>query len=86
MDYSRLIARLSLPSGWAAPTKLTYDDLRASALTRAHLYDDVRGINASIDVIRRTRGGGWPTEWVSEDHNYVDLVWHECEFRYRRRG
>jgi hypothetical protein len=35
MDYSRLIACLSLPSGWAAPTKLAYDDLRASALTRA---------------------------------------------------
>ena len=32
-------------------------------------------------MIRRTRGGRWPTKLVSEDFNYVDLVWHECEFR-----
>lgn len=41
----------------------------------------MRGINASISLIQRTRGGGWPTEPVSEDFNYVDLVWHEQEFR-----
>jgi hypothetical protein len=41
----------------------------------------VHGINASLDLIRRTRGGAWPAEAVSEDDNYVDLVWHEAEFR-----
>jgi hypothetical protein len=41
----------------------------------------VRGINASLDLIRRTRGGTWPTSPVTEEENYVDLVWHECEFR-----
>ncbi len=81
MDYHGLVKRLNLPTGWAAPTELTYDDIRASALTRDHLHDDVRGINASLDLIRRTRGGSWPTESVSDDFNYVDLVWHECEFR-----
>ena len=40
-----------------------------------------RGINAGLELIRRTRGGRWPTELVTEDFNYVDLVWHECEFR-----
>ena len=39
------------------------------------------GINASLDLIRQTRGGGWPSEPVSEDFNFVDLVWHELEFR-----
>jgi hypothetical protein len=43
--------------------------------------DDVQGINASIGLIQRTRGGGWPAGPVSEDFNFVDLVWHECEFR-----
>ena len=32
-------------------------------------------------LIRRTRGGGWPTEAVTDEFNYVDLVWHELEFR-----
>ncbi|WP_326642376.1 hypothetical protein OIE67_19725 [Nonomuraea fuscirosea] len=81
MNYEGLVKRLSLPAGWTAPTLLTYDDVRAYALTRDHLRDDVRGINAGIDLIRRTRGGSWPAEPVTEEYDYVDLVWHECEFR-----
>jgi hypothetical protein len=81
VDYRGFIKRLNLPTGWTAPIDLNYDDIHATALTRNHLSDDVRGINASLDLIRRTRGGPWPTEPVTEDFNFVDLVWHECEFR-----
>jgi len=81
VDYRGLIKRLELPAGWTAPTELTFGDVRAIALTREQLSDDVTGINASLDLIRQTRGGDWPTEPVTEDFNYVDLVWHECEFR-----
>jgi hypothetical protein len=81
MDYNRFIRKLELPAGFIAPRELTYEDVEARALTRAHLHDDVRGINASIALIQETRGGGWPTEAVSEEGNFVDLVWHELEFR-----
>jgi hypothetical protein len=81
MDYTNLVKRLSLPPGFSAPTELRYEDVVARAISRADLRDDVRGINASLDLIRRTRGGSWPTGPVTEDFNYVDLVWHECEFR-----
>jgi hypothetical protein len=81
MDYSMLIKKLVLPDGVAAPARLVYDDIEARAITRDHLSDDVRGINASLDLIRRTRGGGWPDEAVTEEFNFVDLVWHELEFR-----
>jgi hypothetical protein len=80
-DYAKFIKKLELPPGFTAPRTLTYDDIVASALTRSHLEDDVRGINASIELIQRTRGGGWPTGPVSDEYNYVDLVWHEQEFR-----
>jgi hypothetical protein len=80
-DYSAFIKKLELPPGYAAPTRLVHDDVVAHALTRDHLEADVRGINASVELIRRTRGGSWPTEPVSEEFNYVDLVWHEAEFR-----
>lgn len=83
MTYAGLVKRLRTPPDWAAPTVLTYEGIRAEAITREHLTDDVRGINAGIDLIRRTRGGNWPSEPVTEDFNYVDLVWHECEFRER---
>jgi hypothetical protein len=81
MDYTGLVKKLSLPSGFHPPTELTYAGILAKALSRADLQDDVRGINASLELIRRTRGGGWPTTAVTEEYNYVDLVWHECEFR-----
>ena len=83
MDYKHFIKALDLPAGYSPPVQLRYDDLVARALSRADLVADVRGINSSIDLIRRTRGGGWPTEPVSEEFDYVDLVWHECEFRER---
>jgi len=77
MDHSSLIRKLRLPPGFLPPTRLTYEDLRARALTRADLHDDVRAINASIALIQTTRGGGWPIEPVTEEINFVDLVWHE---------
>jgi hypothetical protein len=43
----------------APPAEPEYEDIRATAISRAHLQDDVRGINASIELIQRTRGGGW---------------------------
>jgi RimJ/RimL family protein N-acetyltransferase len=65
----------------SVPRRLDFEGVSARALSREDLHDDVRGINASIELIQRTRGGAWPTGPVTEGYNYVDLVWHECEFR-----
>jgi hypothetical protein len=81
MDYSQFVKKLQLPAGYVTPEKLSYEDLVIHAITRHDLDDDVRGINASMDLIRATRGGQWPSEPVTADGNYVDLVWHELEFR-----
>ena len=81
MDYARFVKKFDLPPGFAAPVSLRYENIEARAISRADLQEDVRGINASIELIRRTRGGGWPEEPVTEEFNYVDLVWHELEFR-----
>jgi RimJ/RimL family protein N-acetyltransferase len=81
MDYTGLVKSLRIPDGYRVPAELAYEDIRARAISRADLPDDVRGINDSIELIQRTRGGGWPTEPVTEEFDYVDLVWHELEFR-----
>jgi hypothetical protein len=81
MDFSPFIRKLRLPDNFTAPARLVHDDIVATAIARTDLADDVRGINASIDLINETRGGGWPTEPVTEEFNFVDLVWHELEFR-----
>jgi hypothetical protein len=81
MEYAHLIKKLQLPPDFTAPTRLAYEDIVISAISRADLEDDVAGINASVALINETRGGGWPTEPVTAEDNYVDLVWHELEFR-----
>lgn len=81
MDYTGLMKRIPLPAEFVPPPTLLFDDLVATVLSRDHLADDVAGINASIELIQKTRGGGWPTAAVTEDGNFIDLVWHECEFR-----
>jgi hypothetical protein len=83
MDYRLLIKRLDMPAGFSPPTRLVHEGVVATAITRTDLHDDVLGINASLALIRRTRGGAWPSEPVTEEFNFVDLVWHELEFRER---
>jgi len=81
MDYAGLVKSLDLPAGFEPPRRLAYEDIQALPLSRDDLDDDVAGINGSLDLIARTRGGGWPTEAVTAEGNYMDLVWHELEFR-----
>jgi hypothetical protein len=81
MDLDGLTKKLTIAPGAVVPPELAHEQIRAHAITRDDLEDDVAGINASLDLIRRTRGGSWPTEPVTLEGNYVDLIWHEAEFR-----
>lgn len=81
MDYGGYIKKLSLPKNVSVPTKLRHDNLTARPLTRADLNDDLIAVNSSIEVIRKTRGGSWPEDSLSEDIDFLDLAWHEREFR-----
>ena len=81
MEYREFIKKLDVPRGQVVPERLTYEDIVVRALSRADLQEDVRGVNASLELIRRTRGGPWPAEAVTDEFNFVDLVWHEAEFR-----
>ena len=83
MDYGLFVKKLDLSDAVTAPIELRYDDIVATALSREHLRDDVAGINASLELIRRTRGGEWPSEPTTEEVNFTWLVWHELEFLER---
>ena len=80
-DLTPYVKKLVTPADFAPPRELRYDDVIARGITRDDVAEDVRGINASLDLIRETRGGSWPTEAVTEDEIIVDEYWHECEFR-----
>jgi hypothetical protein len=73
--------KLVLPDGFDPPRRLEHEGIVATVLCRDNLDDDVRGINSSLELIRRTRGGDWPEEPVTPEFNLADLIWHEVEFR-----
>lgn len=81
MDYSKFIKKLNLPTGFTAPEELAYQDVKARPLSREDLKADIEGVNSSLEIIRQTRGGSWPSEPVSEEFDLLDLAWHEREFR-----
>ena len=80
-DLTPYVKKLVLPAGFVPPRELHWDDVVARGITRDDVAEDVRGINASLELIRQTRGGSWPTEAVTEEEIIVDEYWHECEFR-----
>jgi hypothetical protein len=81
MDYTAFVKKLTLPPNFQAPTEFISEDLVAKSLTRLDLHADMDAVNSSLELIRKTRGGSWPSEAVSEAFDLLDLAWHEREFR-----
>jgi hypothetical protein len=84
MDISNHVQRFSLPANFHAPTLLQYANLVAEPLARAHVLEDLEAVNSSGTIIRQTRGGRWPEGQLTHDFNFLDLAWHEREFRDRK--
>ena len=57
MDLTPYSKKLVVPTGFVPPRELRYDDVVARGITRDDVAEDVRGINASLDLIVETRGG-----------------------------
>ncbi len=80
-NYAGLIKKLHLPDGFKAPISLESQDLIAKPLNRKDVQPDMEAVNSSLEIIRKTRGGSWPAKAVTEEFNFLDLAWHEREFR-----
>lgn len=72
---------LIIPKGFNLPEALKHEDLEARPLTRDDLVEDLKAVNSSIDIIKKTRGGSWPEEELDKNFVLLDLAWHEREFR-----
>jgi hypothetical protein len=59
-DLTRYSKTLTLPADFDPSSRLEFDDVVGHAIRSHDLADDVHGINASLDLIRETRGGRWP--------------------------
>jgi hypothetical protein len=81
MNLQQYIKKFPFPANFQPPTVLSFDDLTAKPLTRSDLKTDMEAVNSSLKLIRDTRGGSWPSEPVTEEFDFLDLAWHEREFR-----
>ena len=81
MDYRQFNKKLSLPKDFQPPLKLEFEDLVATPLSLKDLEEDLEAVNSSIEIIQKTRGGGWPDGYLTKEFNFLDLAWHEREFR-----
>ena len=83
MDFAPYTKKLRLPEGFTPPSRLVHDDIVATPLTCVDLAEDLHAIRTSVELIRRTRGGKWPPDELSEAEDVDDLVWHEVEWAAR---
>lgn len=81
MDYSEFIKKLTTVAEFKPPQELQFNDIIARPVTTDDIDDDLQAVNSSIEVIRKTRGGSWPNGPIDREFDYIDLAWHEREFR-----
>ena len=62
------------------PEKLIHHNFIARKLMGSDAYLDYMAVMSSIDIIRKTRGGDWPTPNLSFEDDFIDLCWHQREF------
>ena len=72
-----------VPEAFKVPEKLEHPEFVIRNLCASDVYLDYIAVMSSIDIIRKTRGGDWPTTDLSFEDDMIDLAWHQREFEYR---
>lgn len=70
-------------TNYTIPPILTTSTFIARKLCARDNDLDYAAWHSSIDIIRKTRGGNWPTEDMTKEENMIDLSWHQREFEYK---
>jgi hypothetical protein len=65
VDYAGLVKSLHLPAGFTPPRQLLDDDIRAIAISRADLDDDVRGMSP-VTSTTGTSAAATCIRWAAE--------------------
>ncbi len=72
-----------VPDSFQVPEKLETPEF----IIRKLLFDDAKldleAVMSSIDIIKKTRGGDWPTPDLNFKEDQIDLAWHQREFENR---
>ncbi len=71
---------MKLPKDFNVPNNIETKDFLFRKLTTRDVYLDYLAVMSSIDTIRKTRGGSWPTKELTFEEDLIDLGWHQKEF------
>lgn len=74
---------LSLSKDFKVPEKIEHPKFVCRKLCARDVYLDYIAVMSSIDIIKKTRGGSWPTSDLSFEDDLIDLAWHQREFENR---
>lgn len=72
-----------VPESFQVPEQLVHPKFIARKLCASDTYLDYIAVMSSIDLIRKTRGGSWPSPDLSFEEDMIDLAWHQREFEHR---
>lgn len=72
-----------VPDNFKVPERFETPEfiIRKLSFTDAKL--DYEAVMSSIDIIKKTRGGDWPSPDLTFIDDQIDLGWHQREFEHR---
>ncbi|NMC35555.1 GNAT family N-acetyltransferase [Candidatus Beckwithbacteria bacterium] len=74
---------INIPSSFIVPEELKTKYFLIRKLTTKDVYLDYMTIMSSIDIIKKTRGGSWPSKDLTIEDDLIDLGWHQREFEHK---
>lgn len=72
-----------VPSDFKVPEKLERQEFIIRKLCFSDAELDYKAVMSSMDIIKKTRGGDWPSSDLSLIEDQIDLGWHQREFENR---
>jgi hypothetical protein len=72
-----------VPDTFEVPEKFETAEFVFRKLMFADAKLDYEAVMSSIDIIRQTRGGSWPTPELTFEDDQIDLGWHQREFEFK---
>jgi hypothetical protein len=72
-----------VPDTFKVPEKLEHPKFLIRKLCARDVYLDYMAVMSSIEVIKKTLGGDWPTSDLTFEDDLIDLAWHQREFEHK---
>lgn len=79
------MSEIKIPDSFEVPREFKNADFFIRQLLFSDIDADYDAVMSSIDIIKKTRGGGtgWPNPNMTREQDHRDLGWHDMEFENR---